>query len=193
MEINILSDQFQQLIQHTFGSKVEIVKQKVANRHHDYLVLQLQLRRPSIDIIVKIAGPEALMAGSFDRTAVCHRLVSMHTSITMPEILAVNMSFQTWPWRYLIMTYIPGQEWIIARQQMDTQELSSAYFQIGSAVAQLHGIQFPVFGELTLTGRVQRRESFLTTFVKRAQLSINSARLRELFLSLLDRNTDLYL
>jgi len=76
MEINILSDQFQQLIQHTFGSKVEIVKQKVANRHHDYLVLQLQLRRSFIDIVVKIAGPEALIAGSFYRTAMCHRLVS---------------------------------------------------------------------------------------------------------------------
>ena len=193
MEINILSEQFQQLIQHTFGSKVEIVKQKVANRHHDYLVLQLQLRRPSIDIIVKIAGPEAQMAGSFDRTAVCHRLVSMHTSITMPEILAVNMSFQTWPWRYLIMTYIPGQEWIIARQQMDTQELSSAYFQIGSAVAQLHGIQFPVFGELNVDGSVQGSGQFLTSLAQRARYSIKSARLRELFFSLLDKYAHLFL
>ena len=193
MEINILPDQLQLLIRHTFGSKVEIVKQKIANRHHDYLVLILQLHQPSIDIVVKIAGPEALMATSFDRTVLCHSLVSMNTNITMPEILAVNMSFQTWPWRYLIKTYIPGQEWMIARQQMNTQELTSAYHQIGSAVAQLHGIQFPAFGELDLAGRVQSSGSFLTAFVKRAQLSINSARLRELFLSLLDRNTDLYL
>src|SRR4030043_724524 len=167
MEINIQSDQFQLLIRHTFGSKVEIVKQKIANRHHDYLVLMLQLHRPSVDIVVKIAGPDALMATSFDRTVLCHHLVSMNTNITMPEILAVNMSFQTWPWRYLIKTYIPGQEWMIARQQMNTQELLSAYHQIGSAVAQLHGIQFPAFGELTLTGRVQRRESFLRSEERR--------------------------
>jgi hypothetical protein len=192
MEINILPDQLQLLIQHTFGSKVKIVRQKIANRHHDYLVLLLQLHRPSIDIVVKIAGPEALMASSFDRTAMCHRLVSMHTTITMPEILAVNMSFQTWPWRYLIKTYIPGQEWMIARQQMNTQELSSAYHQIGSAVAQLHGIQFPAFGELNLAGSVQGRGSFLTAFIKRAQYSIHSARLRELFFSLLE-NTVLFL
>ncbi len=193
MEINVLPDQLQPLIQHTFGSKVHIVKQKVANRHHDYLVLILKLRRPSMDIVVKIAGRESTMAGSFDRTAMCHRLVSMHTSIPMPEILAVNMSFQTWPWRYLIKTYIPGQEWMIVRHQMDAQELSSAYDQIGIAVAQLHGIQFPAFGELNVDGSVQDGGHFLPSFMQRARNSIKSARLCELYLAFLDKQTHLFL
>jgi hypothetical protein len=56
-----------------------------------------------------------------------HRLVAACTSIPMPEIRAVNTSYQTWPWRYLRRTHIPGQEWAVVRRQMSPLELRTAY------------------------------------------------------------------
>ena len=161
METIVPQEQLQQLLQHTFGTRAEIIDCQIANRQHDYLVLLLQLRRPSIDVVVKLAGPEASMAGSFDRTAMLHHLVATQTSIPMPEVLAVNMSYHDWPWRYLIKTHIPGQEWAMVRGQMNMEELSDAYRQIGSAVAQLHAIHFPGFGELAGDGSVQGDEQLL--------------------------------
>jgi aminoglycoside phosphotransferase (APT) family kinase protein len=193
MNPDTIHNQLLQLLKQTFGTKVEIVDQKIGNQHHDYLVLLIQLRRPSIKIVIKIAGPEAPMAISFERTAMLHHLVATHTSITMPEILAVNMSCQIWPWRYLIKTYTPGQEWIYVRQQMNTEELSNAYQQIGSAVAQLHTIQFIKFGELEVDGRVHGNKPFLIAFTERAQCSIKSEHLRDLFFSALDTQRHLFL
>ncbi len=181
-----------QLFQQTFGTKVDIVEQKIVSQDHDYLVLLIKLQNPHLQIVVKLAGPESPMAGSFDRTAMLHRLVATHTAIPVPEILAVNTSYHTWPWRYLIKTYIPGQEWVVVRQQMDREDLSHAYHQIGNAVAELHKIQFSGFGELANDGRVLSEGQFLAAFEKRAQLSIQSAPLRELFFSVLNNHKPLF-
>jgi aminoglycoside phosphotransferase (APT) family kinase protein len=193
METVVPHDQLLQLLQQTFGTKVELIDYKIGNRHHDYLVLLVQLRRPSIKVVVKLAGPEAPMACQFERTAMLHRLVATRTTIPMPEVLAVNMSYQTWPWRYFIKTHIRGQEWAVVRRQMNVEELSNAYQQIGNAVAQLHAIHFPTFGELAVDGSVQEDEPYFAAFTERARHSIKSARLRDLFFSVLDKQGRLFL
>jgi aminoglycoside phosphotransferase (APT) family kinase protein len=193
METVVPHDQLLQLLQQTFGTKVELIDCKIGNRHHDYVVLLIQLRHPSIKVVVKLAGPEAPVACPFERTAMLHHLVATRTTIPMPEVLAVNMSYQTWPWRYLIKAHIPGQEWAIVRRQMNTEELSKAYQQIGSAVAQLHTIHFPMFGELAVDGSVQRDESYFTAFTERARSSIKNTPLRDLFFSVLDQQRHLFL
>ena len=185
-------EHFLQLLKHTFGRKVELVDYTVANQHHDYLVLLVQLRHPFIKVVIKLAGPEASMICSFERTAMIHRLVGTHSTIPVPEILAVNISYQIWPWRYLIKTYVPGQELAVVRRQMNIEELSTAYQQIGNAVAQLHTIQFPTFGELAIDGGVQGEESFLPAFRKRVQQSIKKVHLRDLFFSALDNQLHLF-
>jgi fructosamine-3-kinase len=192
VETIIPQEQIQQLLQHTFGTRAEIIDCQIANRHHDYLVLLLQLRRPSIDVVVKLAGPEAAMASSFDRTAMLHHLVASQTTIPMPEILAVNMSYQDWPWRYLIKTHIPGQEWAVVRGQMNMEELSDAYRQIGSAVAQLHTIHFPGFGELAVDGSVQGDETYFPALAQHARFIIQSAHSRDMFISLLEKQEHLF-
>jgi len=181
------------LLRQTFGSKVELVDCQIGNRHHDYLVLLVQLRHPSIKVVVKLAGPEAPLGCPFDRTAALHRLVAARTTVPMPEVLAVDVSYQAWPWRYFIKAHIPGQEWVVARQQMNVEELSDAYRQIGSAVAQLHRIDFPTFGELAADGTAQRDEPYLTALAERAQHLIKSARLQDLFFSVLDKQKHLFL
>jgi aminoglycoside phosphotransferase (APT) family kinase protein len=192
METVISHNLLLQLLQQTFGTKVEWIDYKIANQQRDYLVLLVQLRHPSIEVVVKLAGPEASMACSFERTAMLHRLVERYTTIPMPEVIAVNMSFQTWPWRYLIKTHIPGQEWAAVRPQMNVNELSNAYQQIGNVVAQLHTIRFPVFGELAADGSVQGGDSYFTALAERARHSIKSASLCDLFFSVLEKHQALF-
>jgi aminoglycoside phosphotransferase (APT) family kinase protein len=122
-----------------------------------------------------------------------HRLVAACTSIPMPEILAVDVSFRAWPWRYFIKTSIPGQEWAVVSQQMNKDELSKAYPQISDAVAQLHTIHFPMFGELAGDGSVQGGEAYFTALTEHARHIIQSARLRDLFFSVLDQQKHLFL
>ena len=71
---------------------------------------------------------------------------------------------------------------------MNVQELSVAYRQIGNAVAQLHTIHFSAFGELTIEGDVRGSLSFIAALQARAQCSIKIARLRALFLSVLNEH-----
>ena len=193
METLISREQLLQLLQETFGSKVELMAYRIGNQQHDYLVLLVQLRHPSIQVVVKVAGPGAALASQFDRTAMLHRLVATRTTIPMPEVLAVDVSYQSWPWRYFIKAHMPGQEWAVVRRQMNAEELSNAYGQIGHAVAQLHAMHFPAFGELAVDGSVPGDEPYFTVLAERARHSIQKARSRELFLSVLDRQRPLFL
>jgi len=46
-----------QLLREQFGSQMEVVSTTVANRHEDYLVLLATLRHPSLEVVIKLAGP----------------------------------------------------------------------------------------------------------------------------------------
>lgn len=181
-----------QLLKQTLGAGVELAGCQIGNQQHDTLVLLLQLRRPAMKVVAKLATPEAPLAAAFERTAMLQRLVATQTTIPMPETLAVDTSCRVWPWRYFIRTHIPGQEWAAARRQMTGEELSDAYRQIGSAVAQLHTIHFPAFGELTADGSVQGDAPYPAALQEHAQAIIRSARLRDLFFSALERQRPLF-
>lgn len=186
-------DLLRQLLKQTLGAEVELAGCQIANQQPDYLVLLLQLRRPAMKVVAKLAGPAAPLAAAFERTAMLQCLVATQTTIPMPEVLAVDTSCQAWPWRYFIKTYIPGQEWAAARRQMTGEELSDAYRQIGSAVAQLHTIHFPTFGELAANGDVQGDQPYPTALQAHARAIIRSARLRDLFCSALEQQQPLFL
>jgi aminoglycoside phosphotransferase (APT) family kinase protein len=187
-----LQDQLQQLLRATLGSKVELVNCEIGNQHHDYLVLLANLHHPTTEVVIKLAGPEAPISCPFDRTAALHQLVRENTTIFMPEVLAVDVSCQQWPWRYFIKRYVPGQEWATVHSQLNSSELTEAYAQIGNVVAQLHTINFPSFGELTERGRVEEEQSYLSALVKRADQMIKHIRLYEIFLSVLDKYKSLF-
>lgn len=182
-----------QLLRQTLGAGVELAGCQIGNQQHDTLVLLLQLRRPAMKVVAKLAAPEAPLAAAFERTALLQRLVATQTTIPMPETLAIDTSCRAWPWRYCIRTYIPGQEWAAARRQMTGEELSAAYRQIGRAVAQLHMIRFSAFGELTADGCVQGDAPYPAALQEHARAIIRSARLRELFCSALERQRTLFL
>jgi fructosamine-3-kinase len=72
------------------------------------------------------------------------------------------------------------------------QELADAYGQMGRAVAQIHAINFPFFGEFYNDGSIQDGEPFLSALEARSHLFVRSERLRDLFLSVLDQNEQLF-
>jgi aminoglycoside phosphotransferase (APT) family kinase protein len=187
-----LQIQLRQLLRQTLGSTVDLVDFTITHRLHDYFVLLVRLSHPAMQVVVKLAGREAPLACPFDRTAALHGLVAAQTSIPMPEVFAVDVSYKSFPWRYLLKRYIPGQEWAQVRGQMNKEELANAYRQIGGAVAQLHAIRFPAFGELAADGTIQSGAPCLTALVERARCFIKSERSRDLFLSVLDKNAGLF-
>lgn len=75
-----------QLLQQTFGSDVQVEACQVVNAQQDYWALVVQLRRPSIKVSVKLAGPNAPSPYSFDRTAVLHR--RQEWAVVQPRLTA---------------------------------------------------------------------------------------------------------
>ncbi len=113
----------------------------------DYAVLTLTLEQPSMQVMVKLAGPRASLSCPFDRTAALNRLVRERTDIPTYEVLAADVSYASWPWRYLVTTVVPGMTWAEARPFLSPLALRDLYPQLGRAVAALHGIPFTRFGE----------------------------------------------
>jgi aminoglycoside phosphotransferase (APT) family kinase protein len=191
MTIHSLEEQLRLLLRQTFGSKVELADYRVSKQRPDYLVLLARLLHPGTAVVIKLAGPAAQWAGSFERTAWLHRLVAQQTNVPVAEVLAVDASYQIWPWRYLIMTYLPGQEWSQVRHQLDPPGRVSALRQLGQAVAALHALHFPAFGELVADGSVVGG-SLIAALQSRAQRAIRHPRLQQLFLEVLDQHSALF-
>lgn len=182
-----------ELLQSVYGSSVQLKHVQVVNQHHDYAALRVILDHPSVELAVKLAGREAPYPYPFDHTAFFHRLVASQTSIPMPTIVSADVSYHVYPWRYLIKTYLPGEEWATVYPKLQGEALRQAYKQLGNAVAELHLITFEQFGEINdekdgSTNHV----GFYETLVERVNKSIRRPRLQEEFLKLLAANRHLF-
>lgn len=134
---------------------VESIHCRLLKDQKDYRVWDVLLRKPSLRLIIKLAGPEAQYSSQFERAAAILRRVKEQTAIPMPDVLLADDSCHQWPWKVLIKTYIPGQEYAAIREQMTVTERSAAMAQIGDAVAQIHSIRFNSFGEVGADGQVK--------------------------------------
>jgi len=181
-----------ELLQSIYGSDAGIGDVKVVNQHHDYAALLLDLNNPALKLAVKLAGREAPYSYPFDRTAYWHQLVSQQTSIPMPKIIAVDVSYQNYPWRYLIKTFITGEVWADVRPQLHGEDLRRAYEQIGQAVGELHSLTFEQFGDVNPDDVQAAHGDFYTVLIERVKASIRNERIRQDFLNLLEANQSLF-
>jgi aminoglycoside phosphotransferase (APT) family kinase protein len=181
-----------QLARRTLGAKAELAGYRIIKQQPDYLVLVARFVHPAILVTVKLAGPRASLPCPFDRTAALLRIVRANTSVPVPEVLAANVDYGEWPWRYMIKTYVPGQEWAVVRQQISRQDLSNAHRQIGQAVAELHTIRFPGFGELSSEGTAEQGEAYTPALTERARRRIPEPRRAELFIAMLRDRAHLF-
>lgn len=187
-----LHEQLAQLLKHEVGSKVELIEFEISKSRNDYLVLAAQLRYPALKVSIKLAGPEASYPCQFDQTAAIYQHVVQHCDIPIPEVIAADVSYQNWPWRYLIQTYLHGEEWAASRLSMDREQRSSAYWQIGEAVAKIHSLRFPTFGEIVVDGAILAKQSCLEAIKERANTRIIAPELYSFFLSVLARYANLF-
>jgi aminoglycoside phosphotransferase (APT) family kinase protein len=192
VEMNQLQAQLRLLLKEIFGSKTELLDYRISKRRHDYLVLVARLGPPTLEVVLKLAGPEAHLRSPFERTAMLHQLIARRTTLRIAEVLAVDTSYQTVPWRYFVMTYVPGQTWSQVRGKLTSQELEAAFGQLGRAVAELHAICFSAFGEVNTTGTVEANGSLFAALQMRAQQGIQRLPLRQLFLSVLEQHAALF-
>ena len=88
--------------------------------------------------------------------------------------------------------YIPGEEWAVVRSHMNANQLADSYRQFGNAVAQIHTIQFPAFGELTESGYVQNGTTCLPALRKHASNHIQKPYHLNIFSDVLDQYAHLF-
>lgn len=190
MEAMISRDQLLDLLKPILGTHVDLVEWQVGNHQEEYLVLLVSVGSPELKLVVKLAGPKAWMASDFERTAALNHLVAENTDISMPETLACSMGYN--PWRTLVRTSIPGEEWVSVRKKMNTQEQAEAYRRIACAAAQLHNIKFPSFGEINADGSIVGSTDYRAALRTRAARSIRSPILSDLFLDLLEQQKNVF-
>jgi fructosamine-3-kinase len=185
-------DLLTELLSKTIGSDARLTSYEILNQHPDYYVLEITLGQPSLKLAVKLAGLDAPYHYPFDRTAMFHRIVREQTSIAMPEILAVDVSYDHYPWRYLIKTYLPGEEWRVVKLQLTTREQVEAYRQIGQAVAELHNIRFEAFGEVNNDGMVKSGSDYPSALNHHILKIIKNPDHRDILLNLVDKQSFLF-
>jgi len=178
------------LLRSTLGSSITFVNYRVAGRRADYAVVIVTLASPARDVVVKLAGPRAPIACPFDHTATIIDLVRSQTPVPTFDVLAADVSYHDWPWRYMVTTYLPGTVWAEVNAQLTADSHHQAYQDLGQAVAHLHCIAFPAFGEIDADGGVRADTSLLEALGRRAARRIADPRHVALFVSVLhDRAT----
>jgi fructosamine-3-kinase len=180
------------LLRRIYGFDVMIANLTIVNQHHDYVALLADIKNPALRLAIKLAGKDAPYHYPFDRTAYFHRLVATRTTIPMPTIIAVDVSYYGYPWRYLIKDFITGEEWIKVRPTLAANPLRRAYEQIGDAVAQLHQITFEQFGD-DHEPYDPVTNDFYELLLQRVDASLKNVGIKRDFLKLLETNQSLFI
>ncbi|HEY8597528.1 MAG TPA: aminoglycoside phosphotransferase family protein, partial [Thermomicrobiales bacterium] len=175
-----------------FGSGCRVVQSRVTRRRRDYAVALITLSGMARPVAIKLAGPGATLICPFERTAAILRLVRAQTAVPVPEPLAEDVSYRDYPWRYAIMTALPGLPWHVVRQGWTVAARCDAWADLGRAVAALHTITFPAYGEVDEGGAVIDGLPYVAALAARAGRRIVDQRHRDLFLRVLDDRSVLF-
>jgi len=136
------------LLRSVLGTSATLISYRIALERDDYAVVVATLGRPEHEVVVKLAGPRAPIACPFDRTATIVALVRNQTPVPTFDVLAADISYRAWPWRYLVMTHLAGTPWAQVGAHLAADVHRRAYRDLGEMVAHLHTIRFPAFGEI---------------------------------------------
>lgn len=192
MDITTLRQSAENLLKEHTGAKAQIIDWQIIKQRHDYIVAVVGLQNPTLKVVLKLAGREAALACPFDQTAILHQRIATETSIPIAKMIATDTSYQQWPWRYSIQTFVEGELWATAQQQMNANQLSSAFRQLGDAVGQLGSVHFSHFDPFVAGPIVSAQLTYYDALVLRANNYIGSPRLRDIFLSALEQYKHLF-
>jgi len=180
------------LLRATLGSSSALVNYHVARRRDDYAVVVATLASPARTVVVKLAGPRASLACPFDRTAAIVNVVRSRTPVPTFDVLAADVSYRDWPWRYMVTTHLPGTVWAEVGAPLTADGHQQAQRDLGQAVAHLHRLVFPACGEIDAEGGVQVGASLLEALGQRAERRVVDPRHVALFASVLRDRASLF-
>jgi aminoglycoside phosphotransferase (APT) family kinase protein len=176
----------QRLLHSALGPSYDLSGWRVVREDRDYAVITVTLAASSRDVVIKLAGPRAALTSDFDRTAAIAGLVRSRTDVATFDVLAVDVTYRAWPWRYIVMTRVPGVAW------REVRSARNLYTALGEAVGRLHGIRFPACGEIGPDGHVLGGDIFHTALVERARRRIANPKHAALFVASLRERTALF-
>jgi len=138
----------QRLLHSALGPSCDLNGWRLLREDRDYAVLMATLSGSPGEVVVKLAGPRAALTSDFDRTAAIARLVRSRAYVATFDVLAVDVTYRAWPWRYLVTTRVPGTGW------REVQRSRAVYAALGEAVGRLYCIHFPACRYGTCMSRV---------------------------------------
>ena len=170
----------------------EIDSGAVLSAQPDYVVVRLALRRPARTVLLRLAGPAAPHHLDFARAAAVSTLVAERSEVPVPETLAAGPVPADPRWRYLLQSYLPGQEWMSIHRRLSAAHRDEVHRDTGRAVAVLHCLRFEAFGEIDPAGRVEPAGSYLDALSERAGHRIRDPAARAQILRLLTEQRPLF-
>jgi aminoglycoside phosphotransferase (APT) family kinase protein len=181
-----------QFLASVLGSAQDLVSYRLLRQAEDYAVVAAILAQPQREMIIKFAGPRAVLRPAFERSAAIAQLVREHSGARTFEVVAVDGSCSRWPWQYLVTTYLPGEQWSDFQARQSGAKQRALFAALGTTVGQLHSIRFPTCGEIAPSGNVTGGTSYYTALQERARRRIARPAHVELFLSVLQEHRVLF-
>ena len=180
------------LLRSALGHCGNLTNYRIVREDEDYAVIAARLTDPIQEVVIKLAGPRAVLASAFERTAAIAQLVRSHSVVRTFDVLAVDVSYRIWPWRYIVTTTVPGDHWsdVCARGQATRPR--ALYASLGRTIGQLHTIHFPSCGEIAPDGSVTAGTTYYQALMERAQRRIANPAHAMLFVSLLQERSQLF-
>ena len=181
-----------QLLRDVLGQSRNLVSYRALREATDYAVVSATLTNPAQEVVIKLAGPQAVLAPDFGRSAAIVQVVRARSAVHTFEVLAVDTSASRWPWQYLVTTCCPGQPWSVVRRGKTTHDAWALHASLGEAIGQLHTINFSTCGEITSNGKVFTGTTYAAALAARAQRRIANPAHVALFLSVLHKHRSLF-
>jgi len=174
------------------GHYGNLTNYRIVHEGEDYAVIAARLTDSTQEVVIKLAGPRAVLTSAFERTAAIVQLVRSHSVVLTFDVLAVDVSYRIWPWRYIVATTVPGDHWsdVCARGQATRPR--ALYASLGRTIGQLHTIHFPSCGEIAPDGSVTAGTTYYQALMERAQRRIANPAHAMLFVSLLQERSQLF-
>lgn len=182
----------EQLLQQLSGSRCRITTHHVIQQQEDYAVVYAQLEQPTLEIVVKLAGPYAPIDCPFERTAAIVQRVRRATTVPTFEVLAADEGYSTWPWRYLVTTFVGGQTWAAVRAHLNAGQQHDTYQEMGDAIAQLHALNYEAFGPIDSDGTVRTSGDYVDQLIERAIRRIRNPQHAQIFAGLVQERAHLF-
>ncbi len=180
------------LIRAVFGPRACVARVEIAKDEPDYSVLLVNLQRPTLRVVIKLAGANPPYPCPFGRSAAIYRRVGQAGNLRMPYIYGVDESFAHYPFAWMIKEHIAGVEWAGIYPSLGGAARKAALASIGEAAAHIHSLRYPAYGELNGAGGLDQAQGGVEAVRARASRWIAGERSREMFLNLLEKQAGLF-